>query len=101
MKCSFPLTSHAQFAQVLHRQREKAEHPFLFEKLLERFGGRNQSRVHYCRAEFLFRRRKIERDVEYISTALLPPPGLVFIRNKTVHTNAQVGSQPAFLGIKL
>jgi len=39
--------------------------------------------------------------VEYISAALLPPSGLVFIRNKTVHANAQVGSQPAFLGIKL
>src|ERR1700682_4056281 len=100
MKCSFPLARDAQFAQVLHGQREKAAHPLFFEKLLERFGGRNQSWVHYCRAKLLFRSRKTERDVEYISTALLPPPGLVFIRNKTVHAHAQVGSQPAFLQIK-
>src|SRR6266550_7416596 len=101
MKSSFPLARHAQFAQVLHSQHKEASHPFFFEKLLERFWGRNQSWVHYCRAEFLFRASKIERDVEYISAALLPPSGLVFIRNKTVHADAQVGSQPAFLGIKL
>src|SRR6266403_4652681 len=101
MKSSFPLTGHAHFAQVFHGQCKEASHPFFFEKLLERFWGRNQSWVHYGRAEFLFCASKIERDVEYISAALLPPSGLVFIRNKTVHANAQIGSRPAFLGIKL
>src|SRR6266446_10255496 len=100
MKRSFPLARHTQFAQVLHGQREKTSHPFLFEKLLERFWGRNQSRVHYCRAKLLFRGSKIERNMQCISAALLSPPGLVFIRNKAVHANAQVGSQPAFLRIK-
>src|ERR1700732_2716439 len=100
MKRSFPLARHAQFAQVLHREREKTSHPFLFEKLFERFGGRNQSRVHYCRAKLLFRGSKIERNMQYISAAPLPPSSLVFIRNKTAHADAQVGSQPAFLRIK-
>ena len=101
MKSALTLVRHAHFSQVLDGQGEKTSHPFFFEKPLERFGGRNQSWVHYCRAEFLFCGSKIERDVEYSSAALLPPSGLVFVRNKTVHADAQVGSQPAFLGIKL
>src|SRR5256885_11036070 len=51
MKSSFPLVRRAQFAQVLDGQREKTSHPFFFEKLLGRFWGRNQSGVHYGRAE--------------------------------------------------
>jgi len=90
-KGSFPLTGHAQFAQILDGQGEKTSQPFLFEKLLERFGRRNRSGIHHCRAEFLFRARKIQRDVRHSSAALLPSSGLVFVHHKAVHAEAQIG----------
>ena len=96
-KGALAFARHTELMQFLDSQAEQTAQPFFFEELLKRFRRRNRRGIHHRASQLLFGGGEIQGHVRDISAALLAPAGFIFIRNKAVHANAQVGSQASLL----
>src|SRR5207302_461519 len=101
MKRTLAPAGQAKLVQVLDCQSEQAPKPFFFKEFVERFRRNNPGGIHHRIAQFLLGGGKIEGHVRDVSAALLATVGFVLVRNKTVHANAQIGSQAGLLWLEL